>query len=175
MLTPTFIIESINSVFSRLIFRNVEREACFLLFNKVDVINNIRTNFEGEIITVYRINEDKSLTQTHKYKTENIEDVQQFVETVGENVYTVQRRIAQELWFHAIVYYIGAPTKAALSKFGISWSWLNSKVKSAKYMEINNDDSRAWVFSMVWWSAYAFKSYIRWCRGCGYPYSFIHI
>lgn len=84
-------------------------------------------------------------------------------------------RIAQELWFHAIVYYIGAPTKAALSKFGISWSWLNSKVKSAKYMEINNDDSRAWVFSMVWWSAYAFKSYIRWCRGCGYPYSFIHI
>lgn len=84
-------------------------------------------------------------------------------------------RIAQELWFHAIVYYIGAPTKAALSMFGISWSWLNSKVKSAKYMEINNNDSRAWVFSMVWWSAYAFRSYIRWSRGCGYPYSFIHI
>ena len=84
-------------------------------------------------------------------------------------------RIAQELWFHALAYYIGSPIKTVLNRFGLSWKWLNDKVKSAKYMEINNDDDRAWVFSLVWNSGYALKTYLRLIRGYGFPYSYIHI
>ena len=84
-------------------------------------------------------------------------------------------RIAQELWFHALAYYIGSPIKTALSKFGLSWKWLNDNIKKAYYMEINNNDGRAWVFSIVWYAGYAFKTYIRLARGYGFPYSYIHI
>ena len=84
-------------------------------------------------------------------------------------------RIAQELWFHAIAYYIGAPIQLALSWFGIKWGWLDAKVTSARYMEINNDDPRAWVFATVWWAATAFKMYIRRAYGTKPPYSYIRI
>ena len=73
-----------------------------------------------------------------------------------------QLRIAQELWFHAVVYYIGMPLKTILKVVGISWSWLNSKVASAYYMQINSDDNRAWVFSLFWWAGFAIKTAI--CR-----------
>ena len=59
-------------------------------------------------------------------------------------------RIAQELWFHALCYYIGAPIKKVLNICGVSWSWLNTKVKQAGYMEINYNDERAWIFKLVW-------------------------
>lgn len=84
-------------------------------------------------------------------------------------------RIAQELWFHALVYYVGSPIKSVLNKLGVSWSWLNSKLESAKYMEINNNDNRAWVFSLVWWAAYSVKTLIRLSRGYMFPYAYIHI
>ena len=61
-----------------------------------------------------------------------------------------QLRIAQELWFHAVVYYIGMPIQKVLQAVGISWGWLNSIVTSAHYMEINSDDTRAWAFSIFW-------------------------
>lgn len=62
-------------------------------------------------------------------------------------------RIAQELWFHAPVYYIGSPIKAVLSRYGISWSKLNSWITSASYMEINSNDDRAWAFAIAWFAA----------------------
>ena len=84
-------------------------------------------------------------------------------------------RIAQELWFHALAYYVGYPMKWALNKFNISWGWLNTKVDQARYMEINNNDNRAWVFSLAWWSAYAIRTYIRCIIGYGFPFAYIHI
>jgi len=60
------------------------------LVSKIDSINNIRTNFDGNVITVYKINADETLTQMHQYKTESISDVEHFIESVGENIYTVQ-------------------------------------------------------------------------------------
>ncbi len=84
-------------------------------------------------------------------------------------------RIAQELWFHALIYYVGSPIKSVLNTVGVSWSWLNSKLNSAKYMEINNDDSRSWVFALTWWSAYTVRTLIRTKLGYGFPYAYIHI
>ncbi len=84
-------------------------------------------------------------------------------------------RIAQELWFHALVYYVGSPIKKVLNKIGISWSWLNRQLESAVYAQINYNDHRAWVFSTAWWAAYTIKTLIR--KACGYtfPYAYIHI
>ena len=62
-------------------------------------------------------------------------------------------RIAQDLWFHALVYYIGSPIKDVLSRYGISWSKLNSWITSASYMEINSNDDRAWAFAIAWFAA----------------------
>ena len=84
-------------------------------------------------------------------------------------------RMAQELWFHALVYYVGTPIKNILNILGVSWGWLNSKLESAKYMEINNNDSRAWVFSLVWWAAYTVKTLVRSAKGYSFPYTYIHI
>lgn len=66
-------------------------------------------------------------------------------------------RIAQELWFHALCYYIGSPIKTVLNSLGVSWSWLNTKVNQAKYMDINYDDDRAWVFALVWYAPKLFS------------------
>ena len=82
-----------------------------------------------------------------------------------------QLRIAQELWFHAVVYYIGMPIKKVLEAIGVSWSWLNGKVVSAYYMEINSDDNRAWVFTAFWWAGFAIKAEI--CRRLAVPYRII--
>ena len=82
-----------------------------------------------------------------------------------------QLRIAQELWFHAVVYYIGMPLQKVLKAVGISWGWLDSKIASAYYMEINSDDTRAWVFSAFWWAGYAIKTAI--CRKLSVPYRII--
>ena len=84
-------------------------------------------------------------------------------------------RIAQELWFHALFYYVGFPIKSIFNMIGLSWSWLNNNLERAKYMEINNNDSRAWAFSLVWWAAYTIKTWIRIRLGYGYPFSYIHI
>ena len=83
--------------------------------------------------------------------------------------------IAQELWFHALVYYVGSPIKSILNTLSVSWSWLNSKLESARYMQINNDDNREWVFSLVWAAAYNVKTLVCLRIGYGYPYSYIHI
>ena len=82
-----------------------------------------------------------------------------------------QLRIAQELWFHAVVYYIGMPLQIVLKALGISWGWLNSKVTSAYYMEINSDDSRSWMLSTFWWAGFAIKTTI--CRRLSVPYRII--
>lgn len=78
-----------------------------------------------------------------------------------------QLRIAQELWFHAIVYYIGMPLQKILKIVGISWDWLNKKVVSARYMEINSNDRRAWIFSAFWWAGFAIKVAI--CKRLSLP------
>ncbi len=82
-----------------------------------------------------------------------------------------QLRIAQELWFHALVYYIGMPLQKVLKAVGISWGWLNSKVARAYYMEINSNDTRAWIFSAFWWAGFAIKTAI--CRRLSVPYRII--
>ena len=58
-------------------------------------------------------------------------------------------RIAQELWFHALVYYSGNPVKSALNTIGIKWEWLDDKVQRAKEIEVNYDDDRAWIYKAV--------------------------
>ncbi len=67
-------------------------------------------------------------------------------------------RIAQELWFHALVYYIGKPLQTVLKWCGINWSWLNDKVSRAKKIEVNSNDNRAWIYVSVW----AVGGYIKW-------------
>lgn len=84
-------------------------------------------------------------------------------------------RIAQELWFHALAYYAGSPLKKALNMMGLSWSSLDSKIASAKYIEVNYDDARAWIYSVAWWAAYAIRSSIRYAKGYGLIYSYIHV
>ena len=69
-------------------------------------------------------------------------------------------RIAQELWFHALVYYVGGGMKTILLKLGISWSWLEEKMRQARYIEVNYNDSRAWVYSYIWYSGSIVKSLI---------------
>ena len=82
-------------------------------------------------------------------------------------------RIAQELWFHALVYYTGSPVKTILNKVGVSWGWLNSQLDHASYMEINNNDKRSWVFALVWNSVYSVKYVMRRTIGYGFPYWYI--
>ena len=63
------------------------------------------------------------------------------------------------------------PLQKVLKAVGISWGWLDSKIASAYYMEINSDDTRAWVFSAFWWAGYAIKTAI--CRKLSVPYRII--
>ena len=66
-------------------------------------------------------------------------------------------RIAQEIWFHAVVYYVGAPINEVLKLMGIKWNWLDGKVFQAKYISVNNDDNRAWIFILAWYAASTLK------------------
>ena len=84
-------------------------------------------------------------------------------------------RIAQELWFHAIVYYVGTPIQGVLKIVDISWGWLDGIIESARYMQINNNDSRAWIFAIVWFEASAVKRAIFRNTGNTYVYSLIKI
>lgn len=68
-------------------------------------------------------------------------------------------RMAQELWFHALVYYAAQPIKSILSSLGISLKRLNSIISRAQYMEINNDDERAYIYVITWTAAYLIRSY----------------
>lgn len=60
-------------------------------------------------------------------------------------------RIAQEIWFHALAYYIGKPLQSILSWCNISWNWLNDKVSRAAKIEVNSNDNRAWLYRVVWY------------------------
>ncbi|MBR3810796.1 MAG: RHS repeat-associated core domain-containing protein [Agathobacter sp.] len=84
-------------------------------------------------------------------------------------------RIAQELWFHALAYYVGSPIKKILNKLGVSWDWLNKKIEKARYMQINNNDDRAWIFALAWSYASAIKNLVRQHLGGGYVYSHIYV
>ena len=77
-------------------------------------------------------------------------------------------RIAQEIWFHALVYYIGSPIKIALKAINVSWEWLNDKIERAREIEVNYDDDRAFLFAIVWWAGFALKTAI--CRRLPLPY-----
>ena len=70
-------------------------------------------------------------------------------------------RIAQELWFHAVVYYVGMPIKKILKAIGISWALLNGMLDSAEYMEINSNDKRAWIFKLAWYAGFIIINKIR--------------
>ena len=73
-----------------------------------------------------------------------------------------QLRIAQELWFHAVAYYVGKPFQIILKTcFGISWKPLNILVDKAEKMEINSNDDRAPIFAFVWMAGFIVKKAIR--------------
>lgn len=57
-----------------------------------------------------------------------------------------QKRMAVELYFHAVAYY----STNLLRKIGVNNATINSWHRSAKYMEINYDDNRAAYFYLVW-------------------------
>lgn len=61
-----------------------------------------------------------------------------------------KKRIAQELWFHALVYYIGTPIKKILKQFNLKGKWLNTFIDKAEYMEINSNDKRQWAYKLTW-------------------------
>ena len=69
-----------------------------------------------------------------------------------------QLRIAQELWFHAIVYYVGKPIPTVLKAVNISLSRLDDYIERAQYMEIDSTDKRVWIFCAVWWAGFAIKT-----------------
>lgn len=60
------------------------------IVSKIDNINNLRTDFDDDKITVSKINDDETLTQLHQYRTDTSSDIEQFIETIGEDIYTVQ-------------------------------------------------------------------------------------
>jgi hypothetical protein len=69
-------------------------------------------------------------------------------------------RIAQEIWFHAIVYYIGTPLKQAFALVNLKWTWLEDKINSASIINVNADDKRAWVYSVAWNGASIISNYL---------------
>ena len=83
-------------------------------------------------------------------------------------------RIAQELWFHALVYYLCIPMRRILNHFGVTSNIIDSLIKSSEYMQINNDDKRAWVFALAWYYAYFVRTAILSAIGF-FPHSYIHI
>jgi len=84
-------------------------------------------------------------------------------------------RIAQEIWFHAIVYYVGTPIKKILKKLKITSKWLDDIIERAEHIEINNNDNRSWAFVIAWWAAYYIKTCLRSVIGLYGIYSYIHI
>ena len=57
-----------------------------------------------------------------------------------------QKRMAVELYFHAVVYY----STSLLKRLGVNQKTINSWNKSARYMEINYDDNRVAFFYLAW-------------------------
>ena len=76
-------------------------------------------------------------------------------------------RIAQELWFHALAYYLGSYMKTILSFFGQSSVWLNDKVSSARVINVNEKDERAYIYSLIWYSG---NTVVRICHGLPIPW-----
>lgn len=57
-----------------------------------------------------------------------------------------QKRMAVELYFHAVVYY----STSLLKRLGVNQKTINSWNTSARYMEINYDDNRVAFFYLAW-------------------------
>lgn len=64
-------------------------------------------------------------------------------------------RIAVELFAHGVGYYAGR----AVNKVNSSWG--KGLIKSGKYVEVNNNDSRAWQFYAIWYAAGTLKNVAR--------------
>ena len=61
------------------------------LTRKTDNTNEIQTDYSDHLVTVSKINDDSTLTVLHKYETSyDTDDISQFIETVGSNIYTVK-------------------------------------------------------------------------------------
>jgi len=58
-----------------------------------------------------------------------------------------QKRIAVELYAHAIGYYLGNVLNQINPKWGKGW------IKSGKQIHVNKDDDRTWQFYVLWESA----------------------
>ena len=61
-----------------------------------------------------------------------------------------KERIAAEIWFHAVVYYIGTNIYILLTILGITISFYNSIYKSSNPATINSKDNREVFFWIVW-------------------------
>ena len=83
-------------------------------------------------------------------------------------------RIAQEIWAHALGYYVTKPLQFALKIVKISWAWLDNKVTRFSIINVNNDDKHAWIYACMWWAAYAIRTAIL-LRTRGGVVAFIHV
>ena len=62
-------------------------------------------------------------------------------------------RMAQEVWFHACVYYCGI----GLRKLGLRHALLDKWITQAYYIEVDENDARIMVFVLAWWLCLACK------------------
>ena len=66
-------------------------------------------------------------------------------------------RIAQELWAHAIAYYVGSYVKKVLTIVGLSWRLIDYVIEHTYEINVNSNDNRAWAFRTLWWYSSSIK------------------
>ena len=69
-------------------------------------------------------------------------------------------RIAAELFGHAVVYYAAAVLDCIARTIGVSIGVLQTLMKEAGDLNVNNDDKKAWAYYLVWALAGAIKRYL---------------
>ena len=145
------------------------------VINNTDVFGNWADSYSGFVTTDTGFNVNMNLKfLSRKFCLNYAEDI---IREYGKrkNIFSQKKyknmtatRIAKEIWFHALVYYAGTPLQSFLKSKGYSWKQLNNWIDSAKYIEVNNNDKREIIFSLVWTFAKAVSSLI--CRTPGFKW-----
>ena len=66
-------------------------------------------------------------------------------------------RIAQELWAHALAYYIASYCKRALRVIGKSYWFIDYIYSHAGVINVNSNDKYEWAYRTLWWTSSALK------------------
>jgi len=69
-------------------------------------------------------------------------------------------RIAKELWFHALVYYVGPSIKGIFNKIGIPNGVVDKLMDRAGYMQINNNDWRVDFYTKAWTMSFLIETFV---------------